>query len=128
MPVPLYYGSKAVMSDPTRPVYLRLRDRIAEAILDGTYAEGAMLPSVRAFAAQQDANPLTVAKAYHLFQLDGLVEVRRGVGVMVRPGAAERLRRSERDAFLRHEWPQVRARLERLGLSATDLLTGNGAA
>ena len=128
MPVPLYYGSKAVMSDPTRPVYLRLRDRIAEAILDGTYAEGAMLPSVRAFAAQQDANPLTVAKAYHLFQLDGLVEVRRGVGVMVRPGAAERLRRSERDAFLRHEWPQVRARLERLGLSAADLLTGSGAA
>jgi len=128
LPVPLYYGSKAVMSDPTRPVYLRLRDRIAEAILDGTYAEGAMLPSVRAFAAQQDANPLTVAKAYHLFQLDGLVEVRRGVGVMVRPGAAERLRRSERDAFLRHEWPQVRARLERLGLSAADLLTGSGAA
>lgn len=116
------------MSDPTGPVYLRLRDRIAEAILDGTYAEGAMLPSVRAFAAQQDANPLTVAKAYHLFQLDGLVEVRRGVGVMVRPGAAERLRRSERDAFLRHEWPQVRARLERLGLSAADLLTGNGVA
>lgn len=110
------------MSDPTRPVYLRLRDRIAEGILDGTFAEGAMLPSVRAFAAAQEANPLTVAKAYQLFQQEGLVEVRRGVGVLVVRGAAERLRRSEREAFLSQEWPQLRARMRRLGLDAAELL------
>ena len=113
------------MSEPTRPVYLRLRDRIAEAILDGTFAEGALLPSVRAFAAQQQANPLTVAKAYQLFQNEGLVEVRRGVGVMVCPGAAERLRRSERRAFLMREWPDVRARMQRLGLTMADLLAAD---
>ena len=45
-----------------------------------------MLPSVRAFAAQQGANPLTVAKAYQLFQDTGLVEVKRGVGLFVAPG------------------------------------------
>lgn len=122
MPAALCYGSKSVMSDPTRPVYLRLRDRIAEGILDGTFAEGAMLPSVRAFAAAQEANPLTVAKAYQLFQQEGLVEVRRGVGVLVVRGAAERLRRSEREAFLSQEWPQLRARMRRLGLDAAELL------
>lgn len=121
----LCYGSKSVMSDPTRPVYLRLRDIIAEAILDGTYPEGTMLPSVRAFAALQSVNPLTVAKAYQLFQTAGLVEVRRGVGVMVRPGAADHLRRSEREAFLTGEWPRLRARMERLGLSPADLLAGD---
>ncbi len=52
------------MSDDSRPVYLRLRDIIAAAILDGQFGDGDMLPSVRAFAAQQGANPLTVAKAY----------------------------------------------------------------
>jgi len=122
LPAALCYGSKSVMSDPTRPVYLRLRDRIAEGILDGTFAEGAMLPSVRAFAAAQEANPLTVAKAYQLFQQEGLVEVRRGVGVLVVRGAAERLRRSEREAFLSQEWPQLRARMRRLGLDAAELL------
>ena len=106
----------------SRPVYLRLRDLIAAAILDGDFAEGEMLPSVRAFAAEQGANPLTVAKAYQQFQNDGLVEVQRGVGMYVVAGAADRLRRSEREAFLRDEWPEIRARMARLGVSARELL------
>ena len=68
------------MKNQSKPVYLKLRDMIAAAIIDGRYAEGDMLPSVRALAAEQGANPLTVAKAYQQFQNDGLVEVQRGVG------------------------------------------------
>lgn len=118
----LCYGSKSVMTQDSRPVYLRLRDIIAAAIIDGTYAEGVMLPSVRAFAAEQGANPLTVAKAYQQFQLDELVEVQRGVGMFVVPGAAEKLRSSERTSFLTEEWPQLRARLRRLGIEPAELL------
>jgi len=110
------------MSSASRPVYLKLRDQIAAAIIDGTYAEGSMLPSVRAFAAEQGANPLTVAKAYQAFQDDGLVRVQRGVGMYVAPGAAAALRSSEREAFLAEEWPAIASRIERLGLRAEDLL------
>lgn len=110
------------MPNASKPVYLKLRDLIAAAIIDGTYAEGAMLPSVRAFAAEQGANPLTVAKAYQQFQLDGLVEVQRGVGMFVARGAADRLRRSERERFLSVEWPAIRMRIERLGLTPAELL------
>lgn len=109
------------MSD-SKPVYLKLRDIIAAAIIDGTYGEGAMLPSVRAFAADQGANPLTVAKAYQQFQLDGLVEVQRGVGMYVARGAAEKLRSSERELFLSREWPAIARRIERLGITPADLL------
>ncbi|WP_296678604.1 GntR family transcriptional regulator [Novosphingobium sp.] len=113
------------MAPTGKPVYLKLRDLIAAAIIDGTYPEGAMLPSVRAFAADQGANPLTVAKAYQQFQLDGLVEVQRGVGMYVARGAAERLKTSERDLFLAQEWPLLRDRIARLGLSLTELLEEN---
>ena len=119
---PLYYGSKSAMTQDSRPVYLRLRDIIAAAIIDGVYAEGAMLPSVRAFAAEQGANPLTVAKAYQQFQVDGLVEVQRGVGMFVVPGAAEKLRNTERASFLAKEWPQLRDRMRRLGIDPAELL------
>jgi GntR family transcriptional regulator len=105
-----------------QPVYLKLRDQIAAAIMDGTYPEGAMLPSVRALAASEGANPLTVAKAYQQFQLDGLVDVQRGVGMFVSPGAADRLRRSERETFLAQDWPAIRTRMERLGITPADLL------
>jgi GntR family transcriptional regulator len=106
----------------SRPVYLKLRDQIAAAIIQGEYPEGAMLPSVRALAAEQGANPLTVAKAYQQFQNDGLVEVQRGVGMYVVKGAAELLRKREREQFLRQEWPEIRARMARLGLKPADLV------
>ena len=105
----------------SRPVYLRLRDQIASAIIDGRYGEGDMLPSVRAFAAEQGANPLTVAKAYQQFQADGLIRVQRGVGMFVREGAAEQLRTAERTQFLTEEWPQIRERMTRLGIGAADV-------
>lgn len=108
----------------SRPVYLKLRDIVAAAILDGTFAEGELLPSVRAFAARHAANPLTVAKAYHRFQLDGLVEVQRGVGMRVVPGAAARLRDIERQEFIAREWPVIVARMQALGIAPADLLSG----
>lgn len=110
------------MSSASKPVYLKLRDLIAASIIDGTYPEGGMLPSVRAFAAEQGANPLTVAKAYQQFQLDGLVEVQRGVGMFVARGAADKLRRAEREDFLAVEWPAIRRRMDRLGIAPADLL------
>lgn len=104
------------------PVYLKLRATIVAAILRGEYAAGDQLPSVRAFAAEQGANPLTVAKAYQRFQDEGYVEVRRGVGMFVLPGAVERLRATERSQFLDHVWPRVRDQIDLLGLNAEDLL------
>jgi GntR family transcriptional regulator len=111
-----------VFSSEDGPVYLRLRGIIAEAILRGDYRAGDQLPSVRAFAAEHGANPLTVAKAYQSFQDDGYVEVRRGVGMFVLPGAVERLRVAEREDFVRSIWPRVKAHIDLLGLDASDLL------
>ena len=91
-------------------------------ILDGRIKEGDALPSVRAFAADQGANPLTVAKAYQSFQDDGYVEVRRGVGMFVLPGAAEKLRVAERDYFVKNTWPRVAEHINLLGLDPADLL------
>ena len=105
-----------------KPVYVRLRETIAEAILAGTYADGEPLPSVRAFAAEQSANPLTVAKAYQGFQDEGLITVKRGVGMFVAPGARARLRDSERKRFVQEEWPQVRNRMKRLGIDPASLI------
>lgn len=109
------------LSGDDSPVYIRLRGTIAAGILNGTYRAGDQLPSVRALAAEQGANPLTVAKAYQQFQADGLVEVQRGVGMYVVAGAAERLRRAEREHFLAEEWPELRARMARLGIEPADL-------
>ena len=105
-----------------RPVYLRLRDAIAAAILDGRVGDGDALPSVRSLAAEHGANPLTVAKAYQTFQDEGLVTVKRGVGMFVAAGASARLRANERRDFLENRWPGIVAHIRRLGLDVEDLL------
>src|SRR5687768_8818806 len=105
-----------------RPVYLRLRDRIGAMILDGKVRDGDPLPSVRTLAADFGANPLTVAKAYQGFQEEGLVVVKRGVGMFVAPGAADRLRSSERKDFLEQRWPEITSHMRRLGLDVEDLV------
>lgn len=109
------------MADDNKPVYLRIREIIAASILDGEYRDGDLLPSVRALATQQGANPLTVAKAYQGFQDDGLVIVKRGVGMFVADGATGRLRQTERDRFLTTVWPPVADQIRRLGIDVEDL-------
>jgi GntR family transcriptional regulator len=105
-----------------KPVYVRLRETIADAILAGKYGDGDPLPSVSALAAEEQANPLTVAKAYQGFQDEGLIVVKRGVGMFVAAGARARLGDSERTRFVKEEWPEIRARMRRLGIDLSELL------
>lgn len=104
------------------PVYLRLRGMLAIQIIEGKYAEGDQLPSVRAFAAQTGTNPLTVAKAYQTLQDDGHVLVKRGVGMFVAPGAVEALRVQEREIFLTKIWPRMRSLITRLDIDLRELM------
>lgn len=108
---------------PAKPVYVRIREEIGNAILAGQYQDGDALPSVRALASDMGANPLTVAKAYQGFQDDGLVTVKRGVGMFVAKGARSRLAGAERERFMKEEWPEIRERMGRLGIEPSELLS-----
>jgi GntR family transcriptional regulator len=91
-------------------------------ILEGRVSDGDPMPSVRSLAAEYGANPLTVAKAYQTFQDEGLIVVRRGVGMFVAQGAAEKLLSAERHDFLENRWPAVAAQIRRLGLDVEELV------
>jgi GntR family transcriptional regulator len=49
------------------------------------------------------------------------VEKRRGLGMYVNQGARKALLKSERDHFLKEEWPMLRERLRRLELDLVEL-------
>jgi GntR family transcriptional regulator len=106
----------------SQPIYRQLRDRVAAMILDDVLKEGEALPSVRNVAAEYRVNPLTVLKGYQQLVDEGLVEARRGLGMFVNPGARAMLLESERRKFLGEEWPEIRERIQRLGLTAEELL------
>jgi len=108
--------------DDSQPIYRQLRDRVVAMILEGALKEGDALPSVRSVAADFRVNPLTVLKGYQELVDEQLVEKRRGLGMFVNIGARKALMKDERQRFLEDEWPKVLASIQRLGLSAGDLL------
>jgi GntR family transcriptional regulator len=110
------------------PIYRQLKERVVAMMLDGLLKPGDALPSVRQVAADYRLNPITVSRAYQELADEALVEKRRGLGMYVMEGASEKLLASERDRFLREEWPLVLERIQRLGLSLDKLLRGNGGA
>ena len=105
-----------------QPIYRQLRDRVVAMILDGVLKEGDPLPSVRNVAAEYRVNPLTVLKGYQELVDEQLVEKRRGLGMFVKTGARSLLLQGERQKFLAEEWPRISATIQRLGLTAEELL------
>jgi GntR family transcriptional regulator len=116
--------------DDSQPIYRHLHDRVVAMILEGTLKEGDPLPSVRNVAAENRINPLTVLKAYQQLVDEQLVEKRRGLGMYVKENVRDLLLEAERRKFLAKDWPPIRETIQRLGLSAQDLLVApktNGA-
>ena len=103
------------------PIYIQLRDRLAELIMDGVLTEGDALPSVRQISSEQRINPITVSKALQILVDEDLVEKKRGLGMYVISGAKDKLSKQERTKFLEEEWPQIAKRIERLGLEVNQL-------
>jgi GntR family transcriptional regulator len=104
------------------PIYRQLKDRVIAMMLDGVLKPGDALPSVRHVAAEYQLNPITVSRAYQELADEALVEKRRGLGMYVTEEAAKKLLSTERERFLREEWPLVLERIQRLGLSMQELL------
>ncbi len=110
----------------TQPIFVQIRQRIAEMILNENAKEGEALPSVRSIAADLSVNPLTVTRAYDALVDLGVVESRRGMGMFVAAGARERLLAHERDIFLSEDWPRIKAQIKTLGLDLEALLKDAG--
>jgi GntR family transcriptional regulator len=108
--------------DDGQPIYRQIRDRVAAMILDDVLKEGEPLPSVRTVAAEYRINPLTVLKGYQQLVDEGVVESRRGRGMFINPGARALLLRAERQKFLGEDWPRIQQTIQRLGLTAEELL------
>lgn len=108
--------------DDSQPIYLQLRDRVQNMILEGNLAEGEALPSVRTVSAEYQLNPITVSKAYQLLVDDQLAEKKRGLGMFVVDGAKDKLLQQERELFLTTELPALLRRLKRLNITKEELM------
>ena len=115
----------AISWNDNAPIYRQLKDKVIAMILEGSLKEGDALPSVRQIAADFQLNPITVSRAYQELVDENIVEMKRGLGMFVLEGAAQRLLASERERFLSEEWPAMLERIRRLGIDVGTLLANH---
>ncbi len=106
----------------SQPIYRQLRDLVIERIMDGSFAEGEAVPSVRQVSADYKINHLTVGKAYQELVDAGLLEKRRGLGMFVTAGARAALTNNEQQRFLDEEVPAFAERVRMLGMDMTEVV------
>jgi GntR family transcriptional regulator len=67
----------------TVPIFQQIADGIRAAVAAGVYRPGDLIPSVRAQATKLVVNPNTVQRAYEQLEREGIVESRKGTGMVV---------------------------------------------
>lgn len=75
-----------------KPIYEQITAQMKNLILNGTLAEGAQLPSMRALANDLRISVITTKRAYEELERDGFIETVTGKGSFVAAQNAELLR------------------------------------
>ena len=111
-----------IQPSSAEPIYRQIAQQLRRLIASGRLVAGAQIPSVRDVAGRHAINPMTVSRAYGQLESEGLLERRRGKGMVV---AALRGRTQSTDRRLQQLQPQLDelARQAReLGLPAESVL------
>jgi GntR family transcriptional regulator len=102
-----------------RPMYQQVAERIKLLISTGDWKPGQEIPSIRALAAAISVSVITVQRAYHELESDGVIVSRHGRGTFVtdRTNLGADLREQELDKYL----AAAADLADRLDLSAKEL-------
>lgn len=99
------------------PIFQQVAERLADDIINGTFAENDGVPSTNDYAAFYQISPITASKGIATLVDKGVLYKKRGVGMFVAPGARETLLADRRATFqTEHITPLLReARLLGIG-------------
>lgn len=76
-----------ILPSDSLPIYRQIVEQVRRWVASGSAQAGEELPSVRQLAQLHAINPMTVSKAYSLLEAEGLLERRRGMGMVIRSGS-----------------------------------------
>lgn len=104
------------------PIYRQIADQIRCDVISGALVEEDQVMSTNQYATFHRINPATAAKAFQSLVDEDVLYKRRGVGMFVTPGAAQRLRDSSREDFVDRVVTPLVDEARRLDLSLDDVL------
>ena len=105
-----------------RPIFLQVAEGIEDGILIGAYPEEGQVPSTTEISMTYKINPATALKGISRLVEEGILYKRRGLGMFVAQGAAERVREKRKSAFFEQYVTRMTREAKRLGLTAGEII------
>lgn len=106
----------------SEPIYRQLMEQLRRQIAGGQLQAADALPSVREVAANLSVNPMTVSKAYSMLEAEGLLERRRGVGMVIAINAARIGNHQDRLDLIKPALQRLAAEAHQLELEPTQVI------
>lgn len=88
-----------VNPDLDKPIFIQIAEQLEDSIFTGTFPEETKIPSTNEISVLLNINPHTVLKGMNLLVDEEVIYKRRGLGMYVREGAVERIRRKRQGQF-----------------------------
>ena len=107
--------------ESSKPIFLQIAEGIEDAILSGAFPEGQQIPSITELSASYKINPATALKGINLLVDENIVYKKRGLGMFVTEGAAEKLRQKRKESFYENFIKAMVEEAKRLEISREEL-------
>ena len=88
-----------VNPDLDKPIFIQIAEQLEDSIFTGTFPEETKIPSTNEISVLLNINPHTVLKGMNLLVDEEIIYKRSGLGMYVREGAVERIRRKRQGQF-----------------------------
>lgn len=108
--------------DDERPIFLQIAENIEDAILSGAFPEETQIPSTTEISVTYKINPATALKGMNMLVDTGIIYKKRGVGMFVSEGSANRLMEKRKDQFYEAYVIKMLDEAKRLNVTKNDMI------
>lgn len=108
--------------DNEKPIYLQIREKIEDQIVNDELKEGDQAPSTNQLVSFYKINHATVSKGVNQLVEEGILFKKRGIGMFVAEGAKATLVQKRKEAFIDHFVVGLVKEAEKLGISESEIM------
>ncbi|MDE0582435.1 GntR family transcriptional regulator [Planococcus sp. A6] len=109
-------------SDPTKPLFLQIRELIEDQIVNDQLKEGDQAPSTNQLVNFYKINHATVSKGITQLVDEGILYKKRGIGMFVAEGAKNTLVQQRKKAFVDNYVTRLVQEAEKLGITEQQII------
>ena len=105
-----------------KPIFIQIAEQLEDSIITGVFPEETKIPSTNEISALLNINPHTVLKGMNLLVDEEIIYKKRGLGMFVKEGAVEKIRRKRQGLFYNQYIAAMIAEASKLKMTKEEII------